>query len=54
MQQVNIPYMCAVVEDYIYHRKNKRVKVSPRPNDITKLLMAYNMAVNWFKHNNII
>ena len=47
----DLNYMCRVVEDYIYHRKNKRVKITPKPNEINKLIKAYNYALTWFNFN---
>ena len=51
MNDVN--YMCRVVEDYIFHRKNKRVKITPKPNELNKLLVAYNYSISWFNWNKI-
>lgn len=51
MNDVN--YMCRVVEDYIYHRKNIRVKVTPKPNELVKLVQAYNTAITWFEMNRV-
>jgi len=53
MANIEIPYMCRVVEDYIYHRTDKRVKVTPLPHEVGRLVIAYNMAIQWFNFNNI-
>ena len=45
--------MCRVIEDYIYHRKEVKVKVIPRPHEVPKLIMAYNYAINWFNKHKV-
>ena len=50
---MNIEYMCKVIEDYIYHRKDKRVKINPQPNELPLVISAYNTAIQWFRINKI-
>ena len=51
---MDINYMTTVVQDYIYHRKDKVVKISIRDQrDVMLLLKAYNYAMNWFNVNKI-
>jgi hypothetical protein len=45
--------MCIVIEDYIYKRKNVRVRINPRPMDMYNLVMAYNYAVAWLESEKI-
>ena len=49
----DINYMCTVIQDYIYHRKDKRVVIQQNPFDLAKIIMAYNVAINWFRNNSI-
>ena len=49
----NVQHMCRVVEDYIYHRKDKRVKISIQQADIGKLVIAYQHAMSWFNLNRV-
>jgi len=41
--------MCSKIEDYIYKRKNIRVKINPRPMDMYNLVLAYNYVIAWFE-----
>ncbi len=43
-----------VVQAYIYHRKNKEIKINPPQTDKDYMLLekAYRIAVDWFMKNN--
>lgn len=46
--------MIVFIEQYIYHRTEKTVKISPRiPQDFPKVIAAFNYANNWFQANKI-
>jgi len=50
---MNVKKMIAVVQMYIHHRKDIEVNIDIRNlEDIAKLTMAYNIAIEWFNENN--
>jgi len=54
MNPEEISYAIKVVEDYIYHRKNVVVKILFRVEDLGKLILGYNLAIEWFNLNCIL
>lgn len=49
----DVKQMTILVEDYIYKRKNVRVRINVRPMDMYNLVIAYNYAKDWLSNNNI-
>ncbi len=44
--------MIAIIQVYIFHKKNVEVQISPNlPRDLSKLLRAYSIAKNWYDNN---
>ena len=44
--------MIAIIQVFIYHKKNVEVQISPVfPRDMTKLLLAYDIAKTWYDNN---
>lgn len=50
MNNNQINTMCLLVSDYIFMLKDIRVKVTPKPNKLNLLVLAYNKAM-WFFQN---
>lgn len=49
----NVKEMIAIVQMYIHHRKDVEVNIKIESlNDIAKLTMAYNIAIEWLNENN--
>jgi len=49
---MNVQKMIAVVQIYIHHRKDVEVNIDIKSfEDITKLTIAYNIALNWLNNN---
>ena len=50
---MDIPYMIAVVQAYIHHRKDVNVNIKiESARDIILLKRAYDIALKWFEQNN--
>ena len=49
----DLDFMCTVIEDYIYHRKNKRVVIKRSPRQIILIYQAYNHAIQWFQQHKV-